>query len=75
MSVFSGESDDLIALDYAVLQHILPQVRGNGKKFAKRLEELKKILHSSGLKKSTAYLERMLNFGASELDTYDFFCW
>ena len=75
MSVLSGENDDLIALDFAVLQHILPQVRGNGKKFAKRLEDLRKTLDRSELRKSAFYLERMINFGSSELDTYDYFCW
>lgn len=75
MSVLSGENDGLIALDFAVLQHILPQVRGNGKKFAKRLEDLRNALDRAELKKSTSYLERMINWGASELDTYDFFCW
>lgn len=75
MSVLSEDNDDLTALDFAILQHILPQVRGNGRKFSERLNKLKKKLIEKELRRSAARLEKMINFGASELDTYDFFCW
>jgi hypothetical protein len=67
--------DEFKALDLAVLQHILPQVRGNGQKFAKRLNELKQTCDAEGLKDSAAYLEKMLAYGEAELHSYDFFCW
>lgn len=69
--------EDLKALDLAILQHILPQVRGNGQKFAKRLTELKQICSDDeyGLKESAKYLDRMLAYGETELHSYDFFCW
>lgn len=67
--------DDFKALDLAVLQHILPQVRGNGQKFAERLNELKQACDEEGLKDSAKYLERMLAYGKAELHSYDFFCW
>jgi hypothetical protein len=67
--------DDFKALDLAVLQHVLPQVRGNGQKFAKRLVELKQLCDNEGLKDSANYLERMLAYGETELHSYDFFCW
>lgn len=75
MSVLSDDNHDLTALDFAILQHILPQVRGNGRKFSERLNKLKKKLIEKELRRSAARLEKMINFGASELDTYDFFCW
>lgn len=67
--------EDLKALDLAILQNVLPQVRGSGQKFAKRLTELKQICSDDGLKESAKYLERMLAYGETELHSYDFFCW
>ncbi len=67
--------DDFKALDLAILQHVLPQVRGSGQKFAKRLSELKQLCDDEGLNDSANYLERMLVYGESELHSYDFFCW
>ena len=67
--------DDFKALDLAVLQHVLPQVRGSGQKFAKRLTELKQVCDNEGLKDSAQYLARMLAYGETELHSYDFFCW
>jgi len=67
--------ENLKALDLAILQHILPQVRGSGQKFAKRLTELKQTCSDEGLKESADYLERMLAYGETELHSYDFFCW
>ena len=69
------EDSDLAAFDLAILQHVLPLVRGSGNKFAKRLEELKKLFKECDLPKSEAYLDRMVAYGASELHSYDFFCW
>lgn len=75
MSVLSDDNHDLTALDFAILQHILPQVRGNGRKFSERLNKLKKKLIEKELRRSAERLDKMINWGASELDTYDFFCW
>ncbi len=66
---------DLVALDYAVLQHVLPLVRGTGTKFAKRLDELQLVFRNNNLTHSEQYLTKMINYGAAELHSYDFFCW
>lgn len=66
---------EFLALDLAVLQHVLPLVRGNGPKFSRRLESLQRELEGSGLGASANYVTKMLNNGADDLDTYDFFCW
>jgi len=66
---------DLVALDYAILQFILPLIKGTGTKFAKRLEELKSVFVELNLLQSNRYLDRIINYGASELHSYDFFCW
>lgn len=66
---------EFLALDIAVLQHILPLVRGNGQPFAKRLENLLRNLESEGLTHSAKYVSKMINYGSDDLHTYDFFCW
>ena len=67
--------DELLALDYAILQFILPLLRGHGKNFSKRLEQLKEVLFDEELERSLNYLDTIISYGNSELNTYDFFCW
>ena len=69
------DDSELVALDLAVLQFVLPQIRGNGAKFKKRLDFLLKVLQDNRLVDSAKYLERMISYGEDELHTYDFFCW
>jgi predicted nucleic acid-binding Zn-ribbon protein len=69
------DDSELVALDFAVLQFVLPQIRGNGAKFKKRLDSLLKVLQDNRLVDSANYLERMISYGEDELHTYDFFCW
>lgn len=70
-----SDDNDVLALDYAVLQLILPQIRGNGKNFSNRLNNLKQLLVSHDLQKSLDCLETIISNGDSDLNTYDFFCW
>lgn len=70
-----SDDNDVLALDYAILQLILPQIRGNGKNFCNRLNELNKLLLLHDLQKSSDFLETIINNGDSDLNTYDFFCW
>lgn len=74
MREFSTD-DEWLALDYAVLQLILPLLRGHGKKFGNRLEQLREILSESDLDRSVNYLETIISNGDADLHTYDFFCW
>lgn len=67
--------NDLLALDFAIQQHILPLIQGNGVRFGKRLEKLRAELVSHGLSESERVLSRMITFGEADLQTYDFFCW
>lgn len=66
---------DMMALDFAVQQHILPLIQGNGARFAKRLDALRSILINHDLPESANVLHRMIAFGEADLQTYDFFCW
>lgn len=70
-----SDDNDVLALDYAILQLILPQIRGNGKNFSNRLNNLKQILISHDLHKSVDCLDSIISNGDSDLNTYDFFCW
>ena len=70
-----SDDNDVLALDYAVLQLILPQIRGNGKNFCNRLNALNQLLLSYDLQKSSDCLETIISNGDSDLNTYDFFCW
>lgn len=70
-----NSENDFLALDMAILQHILPLVRGNGPRFAKRLDTLRRDLEASSLPKSAEFVSRMISFGEIDLHTYDFFCW
>ncbi|MBF0123927.1 MAG: AAA family ATPase [Magnetococcales bacterium] len=70
-----NSENQLTALDYAIKQHVLPQVRGHGKPFKKRLDELSKVLSDYHLDNSYYILDRMITYGTEDLDSYDFFCW
>lgn len=67
--------NDMMALDFAVQQHILPLIQGSGSRFAKRLEALRSIFINNDLPKSRKVLQQIITFGESDLQTYDFFCW
>ena len=66
---------DMMALDFAVQQHILPLIQGTGPRFAKRLDDLRSALLNHDLPESAKVLQRMITFGEADLQTYDFFCW
>lgn len=71
----SSTDEELLALDYAVLQLILPLLRGHGKHFSKRLERLREVLFEEELERSVSYLDNIISYGNADLHTYDFFCW
>lgn len=74
MREFSTD-DDLLAIDYAILQMILPLLRGHGKSFGKRLAKLREVMVDFDLDRSVSYLDTIISNGNAESNTYDFFCW
>ena len=70
-----SDGNEVTAMDWAIMQHVLPQVTGHGKKFGNRLSALKKCFEEHDLEKSAVYLDRMILSGQSDLDSYEFFCW
>lgn len=73
--IMDEDGNEPVALDWAVLQHVLPQVTGHGSKFGTRLQTLKKCLEDHGLEKSAEHLSRMIDHGQNDLHSYEFFCW
>ena len=63
-------NDDVMALDFAILQHLLPIISGHGEPFKKRLEDLKKVL--TGLPKSISEVERIIETG-TQYQMFSFF--
>lgn len=74
-SIMRSDGNEVTALDWAIMQHILPQVSGHGKKFGNRLSALKACFEKYDLERSAGYLDRMISSGQSDLDSYEFFCW
>ena len=65
----------LFALDLAIVQHVLPQVRGTGPAFAKRLDNLQRELENKSMSLSAKRVNAMIVNGKENVHTYDFFCW
>lgn len=63
--------DEVMAMDFAILQHLLPIISGQGDSFKKRLEDLKKSL--VGLPKSLSEVERIIEIGETQYQMYSFF--
>lgn len=73
--IMSDKDYPLRALDLAILQFILPQVKGHGTSFINRVNKVKEISDSHLLSNTTKYLEKMLRHAKNDFDTIDFFCW
>jgi hypothetical protein len=73
--IMRSDGNKVAALDWAVRQHILPQVSGHGNRFGNRLLALKKCFEDHDLEKSARYLDQMILSGQNDLHSYEFFCW
>lgn len=62
--------DEAGALDFAILQHLLPIISGQGDLFRRRLEDLKRAL--IGLPKSLSEVERIIETG-TQYQMFSFF--
>ncbi len=68
-----GNSPNIIALDYAVAQKILPKLMGSGEEYESFLEELKKYTNEKNLSYSTELLDLMIRRGNRQMKYYQFF--
>ena len=62
-----------IAIDFAVMQRLLPRINGNGADFCTRLKELHKLLLKHQLSTSATHLDRLIQRGQENMDWYHFF--
>ncbi|MGI6641410.1 MAG: hypothetical protein ACOX48_08040 [Limnochordia bacterium] len=70
--IMRPELGEFGALDFAVAQRVLPQCRGTGQGYARRLEQVRDLCHSKGLTRSVDTLDRILARGKL-YQSYDFF--
>ncbi len=62
---------NFVALDYAIMQFLLPSISGQGEPFLKRLEELKEA--TSQLSKTHQYITDIIEKGKMQYHHYSFF--
>ena len=74
-SVFSGDRETayLTAIDFAVLERLLPRIDGNGADFRSELDKLQTILESTGLNRSRLELARIIERGDRSMGWYRYF--
>lgn len=68
-----GKPAQLDALDFAVLQKLLPKINGTGEAYREGLEALLELLRARSLDRSAVRLARILNDGRAAMDCYRFF--
>lgn len=67
----SQEYWDLVALDYALSQRVLPKIDGHDQEYGRKLEHLREICKKNHLNRCDGILKRILDTG--ELNYYQFF--
>ena len=69
-----AEIIEVIPLDYAVAQRILPKIIGNGEEFEKWLNEFGSLCSSNGLNTSARMVKNIIERGNHQMKYYQFFC-
>lgn len=64
---------EVVALDYAVAQRLLPKLQGSGEAFEAWLGELRALCSSQGLTLSAGLLQDMAERGARQMKYFQFF--
>lgn len=67
-------SAEVVALDYAVAQRILPKIVGNGEDFEKWLGEFRALCSNQELNMSAKILKDIIDRGNQQMKYYQFFC-
>ena len=65
---------EVVALDYAVAQRILPKIIGNGEAFEKWLDEVRAFCSNHELNMSAKILKDIIDRGNQKMKYYEFFC-
>lgn len=74
-AVFMGESEPAYrtAIDFAVVQRLMPRIDGNGKEYRERLEAMQSIFDGNGLDRSRTELAELFERGEKSMGWYRFF--
>ena len=72
-STANGVFEKETPLDFAISQHILPQIEGYGTGLVKRLTRLQEIHTNNGFNRSEKTLERIIYSGKQNHHSYSFF--
>lgn len=67
-------SAEVVALDYAIAQRILPKIAGNGETFEKWLDEFRALCSNHELNMSAKILKDIIDCGNQQMKYYQFFC-
>ena len=65
---------EIVALDYAVAQRILPKIAGNGENFENWLSEFRSLCSGYSLNMSAKILKDIIERGNQQMKYYQFFC-
>lgn len=68
-----GSAPEIVALDFAVSQKILPKISGQGEQYEKWLTGLKEFCESSGLSVCAQRLSEIIDDGNASMKYYHFF--
>lgn len=68
-----GNSPGIIALDYAIIQKILPKIGGNGEEYEEWLEKLRSYCTENSLMKSAESIQIIIEHGNRQMKYYQFF--
>lgn len=73
--VFTGETEPAYrtAIDFAVVQRLMPRIDGNGKEYRERLEAMQSIFDGNGLDRSRTELAELIERGEKSMGWYRFF--
>lgn len=66
-------SSEMRALDYAISQHVLPLIQGNGDGYGSRLEKLLLLLNQSEFEISNRILQRIYETGKMDMNSFSYF--
>lgn len=69
----SQPSKEIIALDYAVLQRLLPKINGSSSTYRAHLETIRKLLEAFHLSMSLKKLDQIIAAGDAAMQYYQFF--
>lgn len=67
----SGSSEKLNAFDYAILAHVLPMISGQGRHYAKYINDFHEFLQQQGLQYSAERTKHIID--RNQYDTYSYF--